>query len=308
MIHNFDTDIAQKYGILEAILLNNIYYWIEKNRANETNFYDGTYWTYNSTKAFSKLFSYATERQIRNALKHLVEEKVLATGNYNKSSYDRTLWYALTEKGRCIVQKCQMDSTEMSNGSDENGQMDNAEMSNGSDQKVKSNRQKSQMDLTTEENPLGKNVEPIPDIKPYIKPDNKTDKKDFSSELENPAPEPEQEIQVITLPLNTGEEYPITEKDVELWKTLYPAVDILQELRTMKGWVLSHPKRKKTKRGVMRFINGWLAREQDRGNRFRGVQNTYQGNTGLVHQEQVRKLIQEENTAAISNNKPEVRY
>ena len=38
MIHTFDTEIAEQYGLLEAILINNIYYWIEKNRANEVNF------------------------------------------------------------------------------------------------------------------------------------------------------------------------------------------------------------------------------------------------------------------------------
>lgn len=67
MIHNFDSDIAKEYGILEAILLNHIYYWIEKNRANEQNFFDGKYWTYNSTKAFAELFPYAQEKQIKKA-------------------------------------------------------------------------------------------------------------------------------------------------------------------------------------------------------------------------------------------------
>lgn len=115
MIHTFDTEIAEQYGLLEAILINNIYYWIEKNRANEVNFYDGTYWTYNSTRAFHELFPYVSERQIKQALKHLREEGLLLTGNYNKSSYDRTLWYALSEYGLSIVQKCPMEETEMSN-------------------------------------------------------------------------------------------------------------------------------------------------------------------------------------------------
>ena len=44
MTHNFDTEIATEYGINEAILLNNIYYWVEYNKANEKNFHDGYYW------------------------------------------------------------------------------------------------------------------------------------------------------------------------------------------------------------------------------------------------------------------------
>ena len=118
--HSFDIDIAKKYGILEAVLLNNLWYWIEKNQANETNFYDGEYWTFNSTRAFNILFPYASQRKINYALKHLQEEGLIKTGNYNQSAYDRTLWYALTEKGKSIVQKCKMDLSNSSNGSAEN--------------------------------------------------------------------------------------------------------------------------------------------------------------------------------------------
>ena len=38
----------------------------------------------------------------------------------------------------------------------------------------------------------------------------------------------------------------------------------MQELRKMKGWLTANPKRRKTKSGIKRFINGWLAKEQDR--------------------------------------------
>lgn len=226
MIHNFDTEIAQKYGLLESVLLNHIYYWIEKNRANESNFYDGTYWTYNSTRAFNELFPYVSERQIKNALKHLREEGILLTGNYNKSTYDRTLWYALSKKGLSIVQKCPMEESDQDNG-------------------------------------LGDNVPPIPDNKPDNKPNKEPD---TISGSEEQITEPEQKATaVITLQLNTGEEHPITEKDVELWCTLYPAVNVLQELRNMKGWLLTNPAKRKTKRGIMAFVNRWLAKEQDRG-------------------------------------------
>lgn len=120
MQHNFDTDIAQKYGVLEAILLNNIYFWIEKNRANNVNYYDDNYWTYNSIKALSKLFPYVSEKKISYALKHLVEEGILITGNYNKSAYDRTLWYAITEKGDSILQNKKIDFTKWENGNTQN--------------------------------------------------------------------------------------------------------------------------------------------------------------------------------------------
>ena len=122
MQHSFDIDIAKEYGILEAILLNHLQFWIEKNQANETNFYDGEYWTFNSTRAFNELFPYVSERQIKIALKNLRDKEIIKVGNYNTVAYDRTLWYSFTEKGKSIVQKCPMDSTKMSNGKSENVQ------------------------------------------------------------------------------------------------------------------------------------------------------------------------------------------
>ena len=121
MQHSFDTDIAKEYGILEAILLNHLWFWIKKNEANDTNYYDDNYWTYNSTRAFNELFPYVSQRQIQNALNHLKEEKIILTGNYNKSAYDRTLWYAFSKKGKCIMQKCKMEDVEKGNGLCENG-------------------------------------------------------------------------------------------------------------------------------------------------------------------------------------------
>jgi len=69
----------------------------------------------------------------------------------------------------------------------------------------------------------------------------------------------------IHLPLNDGTEYPITKDQIEEFRELYPAVDIEQALRDMRGWCVTNPRKRKTKHGILRFINGWLAKEQDRG-------------------------------------------
>ena len=114
MQHSFNVELAKKYGILEAVLLNHLWFWIKKNKANNANYFDGSYWTFNSTKAFSELFPYASERQIKYALKHLREEEIIKVGNYNKDTRDRTLWYAFTEKGKAIVQNCPMESSFLS--------------------------------------------------------------------------------------------------------------------------------------------------------------------------------------------------
>ena len=78
------------------------------------------------------------------------------------------------------------------------------------------------------------------------------------------APDLPPPIAVISIILNDKTQYPITEADVDGWKDLYPAVDVMQELRKMKGWADANPSKRKTKAGIKRFINAWLAKEQDR--------------------------------------------
>lgn len=104
MQHYFDIEIAQEYGIEAAILLNHIHFWVIKNEANEKHFYDGYYWTYNSHAAFSKLFPYMNQRQIKYQLSQLQEKGLILTGNYNKNAFDRTTWYTLTQKARDLLE------------------------------------------------------------------------------------------------------------------------------------------------------------------------------------------------------------
>lgn len=121
MMHSFDVEIATEYGVAEAILLNHLWFWIAKNRANNVHFHDGDYWTYNSVKAFNELFPYLSPKQIRTALNRLIDEELIKVGNYNQSNYDRTLWYALTEKGKSICPTGQMEMSKRANGDVQNG-------------------------------------------------------------------------------------------------------------------------------------------------------------------------------------------
>lgn len=67
----------------------------------------------------------------------------------------------------------------------------------------------------------------------------------------------------VRLPLVDGTEFWILEETVSELSNLYPAVDVQQQLRNMRGWLLANPKNRKTKTGIMRFVNAWLSREQN---------------------------------------------
>ena len=89
------------------------------------------------------------------------------------------------------------------------------------------------------------------------------------------AAEPSPEV-FIQLPLNTGEMFNVTVPYVEEKKRLFPAVDVEQELRAMRSWLDDNPRNRKTAGGVKRFINGWLAKEQNRAPRDSRNQSSVQ--------------------------------
>ena len=101
--HSFSVAVAKDVGILPAIILNNIYFWVDYNEKNGTNYYEDYYWSYNSVAAFQRQFSYATPKQIRTALEKLRDEGYILTANYNKAPFDKTLWYTVTDKAISII-------------------------------------------------------------------------------------------------------------------------------------------------------------------------------------------------------------
>ena len=70
------------------------------------------------------------------------------------------------------------------------------------------------------------------------------------------------ELPVIAIPLINGTEFPVFQRDVDEYAALYPDVNVIQELRNMRGWCLANPTRRKTKKGIRAFINTWLKKAQ----------------------------------------------
>jgi hypothetical protein len=70
---------------------------------------------------------------------------------------------------------------------------------------------------------------------------------------------------VISIPLVGNEEYEVHQGLVDELEKLYPAVDVPQTLREIRGWNLTRPSQRKTANGVLKHINTWLAKEQNKG-------------------------------------------
>lgn len=65
---------------------------------------------------------------------------------------------------------------------------------------------------------------------------------------------------VAVLPLKDGTEYEISAESFEEFVNAYPEINVLSEMRKMRAWCLSNPANRKTRRGIMKFVNGWLGR------------------------------------------------
>ena len=99
-----------------------------------------------------------------------------------------------------------------------------------------------------------------------IDKDKEIENKYICPEVNSGQPQPKADV-FIKLPLINGDDYLVTKEYVKELKELYPAVDVEQALRSMRGWLGSHPKNKKTPRGIKRFITGWISRDQDEASR-----------------------------------------
>lgn len=98
MNHSFDVELATRYGVQEAIFIENVRFWVLKNKANNKHFYKGKYWTYNSAKAYAELFPYWSKQQIERIISKLKEAGILVVDHFSTNHYDRTNWYTLNEE------------------------------------------------------------------------------------------------------------------------------------------------------------------------------------------------------------------
>lgn len=109
MHHSFDIHLAQTYGMKEAIIIHHFQHWIRINKKLGRNEFEGRTWSYQTVKEIAAHFLYMTESEIYETIeklcrgkgrraKHQQFEPVLVKGNFNKSKYDQTTWYAFVDE------------------------------------------------------------------------------------------------------------------------------------------------------------------------------------------------------------------
>ena len=123
--------VAERYGFEEAVFLDSIVFWYRANRANDRNFRDGRWWTYNSIKAFEEIFPWWSAKQIRRIANSCRDQGAIIAGEYNEDRRVRSLWYTpgdellalygIAETGKCICPNGQMQMPDQANASAQTG-------------------------------------------------------------------------------------------------------------------------------------------------------------------------------------------
>ena len=87
---------AEVLGVNEAIIVQQIHYWLNINEKAKINFHKGKYWTYNTYENWQKTnFRFLSVSTLKRIFKKLVTKGILITDNFNKAKYDRTLWVTI---------------------------------------------------------------------------------------------------------------------------------------------------------------------------------------------------------------------
>lgn len=83
--------LACQYGLNEAIVIQQIHYWTQKNKPMS----DGYSWVYNSIPEWKKQFPFWSERTIFTILKKLKLEGMIFAECKSDNHWDKTLYYRL---------------------------------------------------------------------------------------------------------------------------------------------------------------------------------------------------------------------
>ncbi|WP_270647175.1 hypothetical protein [Paeniclostridium hominis] len=87
---------ANVLGLNEAIVVQQIHYWLNINEKAKVNIYDDKVWTYNTYDVWQKEnFTFWSVKTVQRIFDRLVKLGIVIKGNYNKKKYDRTLWVTL---------------------------------------------------------------------------------------------------------------------------------------------------------------------------------------------------------------------
>lgn len=121
-----DRELTKAFGLNEAIVLQQLNYWLNGKSAKLIN---GRKWIYNSYKQWQEdNFPFWSLATVRRAIENCEKKGLIITDNFNKAGFDKTKWYSIdyemVDKGmsKRVAQNEQTDCSKRANGVAQNEQ------------------------------------------------------------------------------------------------------------------------------------------------------------------------------------------
>lgn len=153
--------LAVKVGLNEAIILQQIHYWLKHNKRQGKNYIDDRYWTYNTYEDWRTQFPFWSVSTIKRAIYNLEKlNLIISSSEYNKLFIDKTKWYTINYEN---LDKISTEPT----CQNETSQNDTKDVSKRNDQRVKKKRPSVQNERTIPETTTKTKKETIKKTKPY---------------------------------------------------------------------------------------------------------------------------------------------
>lgn len=234
---SYNAGVADICGIHAGIVFNHILYWLRANaKKKDVKIIDGHVWMYETQKEIAEFFGHLTEKEVRDAIKKLIDAGLIITRNLSKNKFDRTYSYSTSDPDLYLREKGNSkNSSEATNSSDR------------SDPTVGSNRPHGRIEATLRS-----------DASIYNTIDNQ---EEHTKEDIAPTAAPLRKNSEFIFDPDKREFQGISEKDLQAWKELYPVVNIEFELKRMVEWCLSNPTR--SKKQWRKFITNWLSKTNE---------------------------------------------
>jgi hypothetical protein len=124
----FDSDLAVKYGVEEAILIRSFQYWIELNKVQGRNMREERTWTYNTYEELAEQYPFWNAGKLRRLIDSLISQNVLVkTNKFNKWAIDKTNWYAFQNESEFLKVKT-VPNNRLPESTDAEGLFDQTEL------------------------------------------------------------------------------------------------------------------------------------------------------------------------------------
>ena len=85
-------------GVNDALVVQQIHYWLKHNETEgkeETHFYEGRWWTYNTVAQWQETFPFWSESTIKRSFERLEAAEIVLVGKFHKNPFNHTKWYSL---------------------------------------------------------------------------------------------------------------------------------------------------------------------------------------------------------------------